>query len=40
MIWLELNSAEQSWFNRMKVSGLKTQLCGAPVLSVMLVVVL
>ncbi len=34
MMWLELNLAVQSWVSSVKSSGLSTQPCGAPVLSV------
>ncbi len=34
MMWLELNLAVESWVSSVKSSGLSTQPCGAPVLSV------
>ncbi len=34
MMWLKLNLAVQSWVSGVKSSGLSTELCGAPVLSV------
>ncbi len=34
MMWLELNLAVQLWVSSVKSSGLSTQPCGAPVLSV------
>ncbi len=40
MMWLELNLAVQSWVSSMKSSGLSTQPCGAPVLSVVVLEVL
>ncbi len=40
MMWLELNLAVQSWVRSVKSSGLSTQPCGAPVLSVVLLEVL
>ncbi len=40
MMWLELNLAVQSWVSSVKSSGLSTQPCGAPVLSVVVLEVL
>ncbi len=40
MMWLELNLAVQSWVSSVKSSGLSTQPCGAPVLSVVVLGVL
>ncbi len=40
MMWLELNLAVQSWGSSVKSSGLSTQPCGAPVLSVVVLEVL
>ncbi len=40
MMWFELNLAVQSWVSSVKSSGLSTQPCGAPVLSVVVLEVL
>ncbi len=40
MMWLELNLAVQSWVSSVKNSGLSTQPCGTPVLSVVVLEVL
>ncbi len=40
MMWLELNLAVQSWVSSVESSGLNTQSCGAPVLSVVVLEVL
>ncbi len=40
MMWLELNLAVQSWVSSVKSSGLSTQPCWAPVLSVVVLDVL
>ncbi len=40
MMWLELNLAVQLWVSSVKSSGLSTQPCGAPVLSVVVLEVL
>ncbi len=40
MMCFELNLAVQSWVSSVKSSGLSTQPCGAPVLSVVVLEVL